>query len=45
MLTTLKVNNKNLLEITNNFKSIDKKIDSGNGNSTFKWTNLGTLTD
>ena len=31
MLATLQANNKNLLEITNNFKSISKKIDSGNG--------------
>lgn len=31
MLTTLQANNKNLLEITQNFKSISKKIDSGKG--------------
>jgi phospholipid/cholesterol/gamma-HCH transport system substrate-binding protein len=31
MLVTLQANNKNLLEITNSFKSITKKIDSGNG--------------
>jgi phospholipid/cholesterol/gamma-HCH transport system substrate-binding protein len=31
MLTTLQANNKNLLHITNDFKSISKKIDSGNG--------------
>ena len=31
MLATLQANNKNLLEITNNFKSISKKIDSGKG--------------
>jgi phospholipid/cholesterol/gamma-HCH transport system substrate-binding protein len=31
MLATLQANNKNLLEITNSFKSISKKIDSGNG--------------
>ncbi|MEO7047388.1 MAG: MlaD family protein [Ferruginibacter sp.] len=31
MLATLQVNNKNLLEITTDFKSISKKIDSGNG--------------
>jgi phospholipid/cholesterol/gamma-HCH transport system substrate-binding protein len=31
MLATLQGNNKNLLEITNNFKSISKKIDSGKG--------------
>ncbi len=31
MLATLQANNKNLLEITNNFKSISKKIDSGQG--------------
>jgi phospholipid/cholesterol/gamma-HCH transport system substrate-binding protein len=31
MLATLQANNKNLLEITNNFKSITKKIDSGGG--------------
>jgi len=31
MLTTLQDNNKNLLEITKDFKSISKKIDSGKG--------------
>lgn len=31
MLATLQANNKNLLEITNDFKSISKKIDSGKG--------------
>jgi phospholipid/cholesterol/gamma-HCH transport system substrate-binding protein len=31
MLETLQANNNNLLEITKNFKSISKKIDSGNG--------------
>jgi phospholipid/cholesterol/gamma-HCH transport system substrate-binding protein len=31
MLATLQANNKNLLNITNDFKSISKKIDSGNG--------------
>ncbi len=31
MLATLQANNKNLLEITNNFKSISKKVDSGQG--------------
>jgi phospholipid/cholesterol/gamma-HCH transport system substrate-binding protein len=31
MLATLQANNKNLLDITNTFKSITKKIDSGNG--------------
>lgn len=31
MLATLQANNKNLLEITNDFKSISKKIDSGRG--------------
>jgi phospholipid/cholesterol/gamma-HCH transport system substrate-binding protein len=31
MLATLQINNKNLLEITQNFKSISKKIDSGQG--------------
>lgn len=31
MLATLQVNNKNLAEITGSFKSIAKKIDSGNG--------------
>lgn len=31
MLATLQTNNKNLLEITRNFKSISKKIDSGQG--------------
>jgi phospholipid/cholesterol/gamma-HCH transport system substrate-binding protein len=31
MLATLQKNNKNLLEITQNFKSISKKIDSGQG--------------
>ncbi|MEO7522706.1 MAG: MlaD family protein [Ferruginibacter sp.] len=31
MLATLQANNKNLLEITTDFKSISKKIDSGNG--------------
>jgi phospholipid/cholesterol/gamma-HCH transport system substrate-binding protein len=31
MLATLQANNKNLLHITNDFKSISKKIDSGNG--------------
>ena len=31
MLATLQANNKNLLDITNTFKSISKKIDSGNG--------------
>ena len=31
MLATLQANNKNLLQITNDFKSISKKIDSGNG--------------
>jgi phospholipid/cholesterol/gamma-HCH transport system substrate-binding protein len=31
MLTTLQANNKNLLQITNDFKSISKKIDSGSG--------------
>ncbi len=31
MMATLQANNKNLLEITKNFKSISKKIDSGNG--------------
>ncbi len=31
MLATLQANNKNLLEITNDFKSIGKKIDSGKG--------------
>lgn len=31
MLATLQANNKNLLEITNDFKSISKKIDNGNG--------------
>lgn len=31
MLATLQVNNKNLAEITTSFKSIAKKIDSGNG--------------
>ncbi len=36
MLVTLQANNKNLLEITNDFKSISKKIDSGKGT-------LGTL--
>ncbi|CAN5442514.1 MlaD family protein [soil metagenome] len=36
MLATLQANNKNLLEITNDFKSISKKIDSGKGT-------LGTL--
>lgn len=36
MMATLQSNNKNLLEITNDFKSISKKIDSGKGT-------LGTL--
>ncbi len=31
MLETLQTNNKNLLEITQRFKNISKKIDSGNG--------------
>ncbi len=31
MLATLQDNNKNLLEITNNFKNISKKIDGGEG--------------
>ncbi len=31
MMVTLQENNKNLLEITKDFKSISKKIDSGNG--------------
>lgn len=31
MLATLQENNKNLLEITKNFKSISKKIDTGQG--------------
>ena len=31
MLVTLQANNKNLLEITNSFKVISKKIDSGQG--------------
>jgi phospholipid/cholesterol/gamma-HCH transport system substrate-binding protein len=31
MLATLQANNKNLLEITKDFKSISKKIDSGKG--------------
>lgn len=31
MLATLQENNKNLLQITNDFKSISKKIDSGKG--------------
>ncbi len=31
MLVTLQANNKNLLEITNSFKSISNKIDSGDG--------------
>jgi len=31
MMATLQANNKNLLEITKDFKSISKKIDSGNG--------------
>ncbi len=31
MLMTLQENNKNLVEITTSFKSISKKIDSGNG--------------
>ena len=31
MMTTLQANNKNLLEITNGFKSISKKMDSGKG--------------
>jgi phospholipid/cholesterol/gamma-HCH transport system substrate-binding protein len=31
MLATLQANNKNLLEITSDFKSISKKIDSGKG--------------
>ncbi|SFD59029.1 phospholipid/cholesterol/gamma-HCH transport system substrate-binding protein [Chitinophaga sp. CF118] len=31
MLATLQINNKNLAEITTSFKSIAKKIDSGNG--------------
>ena len=31
MLATLQANNKNLLDITTNFKSISKKIDSGKG--------------
>lgn len=31
MLLTLQANNKNLLEITNDFKSISKKIDNGKG--------------
>lgn len=31
MMVTLQQNNKNLLEITQDFKSISKKIDSGNG--------------
>lgn len=31
MLATLQANNKNLLEITRDFKSISKKIDSGKG--------------
>lgn len=31
MLATLQANNKNLLEITKDFKSISKKIDSGSG--------------
>jgi phospholipid/cholesterol/gamma-HCH transport system substrate-binding protein len=31
MLTTLQANNKNLLQITNDFKNVSKKIDSGNG--------------
>ena len=31
MLATLQANNKNLLNITNDFKSISKKIDSGSG--------------
>ena len=31
MMATLQANNKNLLEITNDFKSISKKIDSGKG--------------
>ena len=31
MLATLQANNKNLMDITNSFKSISKKIDSGKG--------------
>ena len=31
MLATLQISNKNLFDITNDFKSISKKIDSGNG--------------
>ena len=31
MLATLQANNKNILDITNDFKHISKKIDSGNG--------------
>jgi phospholipid/cholesterol/gamma-HCH transport system substrate-binding protein len=31
MLATLQANNKNLLDITNTFKSISQKIDKGNG--------------
>ncbi|MEO8770047.1 MAG: MlaD family protein [Ferruginibacter sp.] len=31
MMTTLQANNKNLLAITNDFKSVSKKLDSGNG--------------
>ena len=31
MMATLQANNKNLLDITNTFKSITRKIDSGNG--------------
>lgn len=31
MMATLQANNKNLLDITNTFKSISRKIDSGNG--------------
>jgi phospholipid/cholesterol/gamma-HCH transport system substrate-binding protein len=31
MMATLQANNKNLLEITKNFKSISKKIDNGKG--------------
>jgi phospholipid/cholesterol/gamma-HCH transport system substrate-binding protein len=31
MLTTLQANNKNILQITTDFKSISKKIDSGSG--------------
>ena len=31
MMSTLQANNKNILQITTDFKSISKKIDSGNG--------------